>query len=116
MGVWIGGWVGLYVLITLPQAFVRAVTHINVRFDKKERKFILLNDASGGHWFLSHRLLDVKHMVIVTYLFRGNLLSPHRLLFLIGSKGSFICPLPQTGQHMPQPLMDQLWATGWNGK
>ena len=28
---------------------------------------------------------------------RGNLLSPHRLLFLIHSKGSFICIIPQTG-------------------
>ena len=28
---------------------------------------------------------------------RGNLLSPHVLLFLISSKGSFICIIPQTG-------------------
>ena len=33
-------------------------------------------------------LLDVKHMVIVTYFFRANLLSPHRLFFPISSKGS----------------------------
>ena len=28
---------------------------------------------------------------------RGNLLSPHRLLLSIDSKGSFICTIPQTG-------------------
>ena len=28
---------------------------------------------------------------------RGNPLPPHRLLFLITSKGSFICIIPQTG-------------------
>ena len=28
---------------------------------------------------------------------RGNLLPPHRLLFPINSKGSFICTIPQTG-------------------
>ena len=28
---------------------------------------------------------------------RGNPLLPHRLLFLISSKGSFICITPQTG-------------------
>ena len=28
---------------------------------------------------------------------RGNLLPPHRLLFPISSKGSFICIIPQTG-------------------
>ena len=28
---------------------------------------------------------------------KGNPLPPHRLLFLINSKGSFICTIPQTG-------------------
>ena len=28
---------------------------------------------------------------------KGNLLLPHRLLFPINSKGSFICTIPQTG-------------------
>ena len=28
---------------------------------------------------------------------KGNTLPPHRLLFLINSKGSFICTIPQTG-------------------
>ena len=28
---------------------------------------------------------------------RGNPLPPHGLLFLINSKGSFICTIPQTG-------------------
>ena len=30
---------------------------------------------------------------------RGNLLLPHGLLFLISSKGSFICIIPQTITH-----------------
>ena len=50
------------------------------------------------------------------HFFRGSPLSPHRLLFPVSSKGSFICTFPQTGQHISQPLMDQLWTTGWNGK
>ena len=40
---------------------------------------------------------------------RGNLLPPHMLLFNINSKGSFICTIPQ-------PLLHQLWSTGWNEK
>ena len=32
---------------------------------------------------------------------RGNPLLPHGLLFLINSKGSFICTIPQTGYHIP---------------
>ena len=47
---------------------------------------------------------------------RGNPLPPHGLLFLINSKGSFICTIPQTGLHIPQPLLHQLWSTGWNAK
>ena len=30
---------------------------------------------------------------------RGNLLPPHRLLFLISSKGSFICIIPDRITH-----------------
>ena len=63
-------------------------------------KFVLFNGASRAHWFSYHRLLDIKHMAIVTYFFRGNLPSPHRLLFPISSsRGSFICTFPQTQQH-----------------
>ena len=41
-------------------------------------KLVLFTDASRAH-----QLLDVKHMVILTYFFGGNPLSPHRLLFQI---------------------------------
>ena len=41
-------------------------------------------------------------MAIVTYFFRGNPLLPHRLLFPINSKGSFVCTFPQTGQPIPE--------------
>ena len=34
-------------------------------------------------------------MVIVTYSFGGNLPMPHRLLFPVSSRGSFICTFPQ---------------------
>ena len=44
---------------------------------------------------------------------KENLLLPHRLLFPINSKGSFICTIPQTGKHMPWPLLHQSWSTGW---
>ena len=43
-------------------------------------------------------LFNVRHMV-KDHLDseRGNPLPPHGLLFLISSKGSFICIIPQTG-------------------
>ena len=36
---------------------------------------------------------------------RGNPLPSHGLLFPISSKGSVICTIPQTGQHIPRPLL-----------
>ena len=47
---------------------------------------------------------------------KGNPLAPHVLLFPINSKGSFICTIPQTGEHTPRPLLHQSWSTGWNEK
>ena len=44
------------------------------------------------------RLYGVRHMVKDhSDSEKGNPLPPHRLLFLINSKGSFICTIPQTG-------------------
>ena len=45
--------------------------------------------------------MTIKHVVIVTYFFKGNPLLPHMLLFPITSKGSFIYTFPQTAQHIP---------------
>ena len=43
-------------------------------------------------------LYGVRHMVKDhSDSEKGNPLPPHRLLFLINSKGSFICTIPQTG-------------------
>ena len=36
---------------------------------------------------------------------RGNPLPPHRLLFPICNKGSFICIIPQTGYRINKPEM-----------
>ena len=47
---------------------------------------------------------------------KGNLLLPHGLLFLISSKGSFICTIPQTVSYIPQPLLCKSWSGGWNEK
>ena len=60
------------------------------------RKDILLfNDALNTFYL---RLYGVRHMVKDhSDSEKGNPLSPHRLLFPINSKGSFICTIPQTG-------------------
>ena len=47
---------------------------------------------------------------------RRNPLPSHGLLFPISNKGSFICTIPQRGDHMPRILLHQLWSTGWNEK
>ena len=74
---------------------------------------VLFNDALNTFHLW---LYCVRHMVKDhSDSERGNPLSPlHGLLFPISSKGSFICTIPQTEQHIPQPLLNQSWSTGWN--
>ena len=53
---------------------------------------VLFNDALNTFYL---RLYRVRHMVKDhSDSERGNPLTPHRLLFPIGSKGSFICTIP----------------------
>ena len=55
---------------------------------------ILFNDALNTFYV---RLYGVRHMIKDhSNSKRGNLLPPHRLLFLISSKVSFICIISQT--------------------
>ena len=55
----------------------------------------LFNDALNTFYL---RLYGVRHMVKDhSDSEKGNPLPPHRLLFPISSKGSFICTIPQTG-------------------
>ena len=54
----------------------------------------LFNDALDTFYL---RLYGVGHMVKdYSDSERGNPLPPHRLLFSISSRGSFICIIPQT--------------------
>ena len=53
------------------------------------------NDALNTFYL---RLYGVRHMVKDhSDSERGNPLPPHRLLFPISNKGSFMCTIPQTG-------------------
>ena len=56
---------------------------------------VLFYDALNTFYL---RLYGIRHMVKDhSDNERGNPLLPHRLLFQIDSKGSFICTIPQTG-------------------
>ena len=58
---------------------------------------VLFNDALNTFHL---RLYGVRHMVKDhSDSEKGNPLPPHRLLFLINSKGSFICTIPKTGHN-----------------
>ena len=64
------------------------------RLGRKEGN-IVFNDALNTFYL---RLYGVRHMVKDhSESEKGNPLPPHRLLFPINSKGSFICTIPQTG-------------------
>ena len=63
--------------------------------ERMEREMFYLTTHST-HFYL--RLYGVRHLVKDhSDSERGNPLPPHRLLFPISSKGSFICTIPQTG-------------------
>ena len=69
-------------------------THFNYGY-RKEDGNVLFNDALNTFYL---RLYGVGHMVKDhSDSERGNPLPPHRLIFPISSKGSFICIIPQTG-------------------
>ena len=56
---------------------------------------VLFNDTLNTFYL---QLYGFRHMVKDhSDSEKGNLLLPHRLLFLINSKGSYICTIPQTG-------------------
>ena len=56
---------------------------------------VLFNDALNTFYL---RLYGIRYMVKDhSDSQKGNPLPPHRLLFPISSKGSFICTIPQTG-------------------
>ena len=80
----------------------------------KEGRTCLFNDVLNTFYL---RLYGFRYMVKdYSDSERGNLLQPHGLLLPISSKGSFICIIPQTGLHIPRPLLHQPWSTWWNEK
>ena len=90
------------------------VGHMVEDHSDSERKKgnVLYNDALNTFYL---RLYGVGHMVEDhSDSERGNPLPPHRLLFPINNKGSFICTIPQTGLHIPRPLLHQSWPCGMN--
>ena len=61
---------------------------------ERERN-VLFNDTLNTFYL---RLYGIRHMVKDhSDSEKRNPLPPHRLLFPINSKGSFICTIPQTG-------------------
>ena len=70
--------------------------HLCIINNQSEReRNVLFNDALNTFYL---RLYGVRHMVKDhSDSEKGNPLLPHRLLFPINNKGSFICTIPQTG-------------------
>ena len=63
--------------------------------ERERERNVLFNDALNTFYL---RLYGVRHMVKDhSDSEKGNPLPPHRLLFPINSKGSFICTIPRTG-------------------
>ena len=68
---------------------------IHCSYQGRKEANVLFNDALNTFYL---RLYGIRHMVKDNSdSERGNPLLPHVLLFLISSKVSFICIIPQTG-------------------
>ena len=66
-----------------------------VSYTTRKEGNVLFNDALNTFYL---RLYSVRHMVKDhSDSEKGNPLPPHRLLFPINNKGSFICTIPHTG-------------------
>ena len=73
---------------------VKELRH-NVESEFRKEGNVLFNDALNTFYL---RLYGVRHMIKDhSDSEKGNPLPPHRPLFPISSKGSFICTIPQTG-------------------
>ena len=79
---------------TFPlQLYSDSLTNSTIKIRKEGN--VLFNDALNTFYL---RLYGVRHMVKDhSDSEKGHPLPPHRLLFPINSKGSFICTIPQTG-------------------
>ena len=71
---------------------------------------VLFNDALNTFYL---QLYGVRHMVKDhSDSEKGNPLLPHRLLFLINNKGSFICTVPDRIAHTTAfvaPVVEHWW-------
>ena len=74
------------------------ITDINLLFKNdigRKEGNVLFNDALNTFYLW---LYGIRHMVKDhSDSEKGNPLPPHGLLFMINSKGYFICTIPQTG-------------------
>ena len=91
---------------SLTQEVATQFKHIrsNIHYFGSKEGNVLFNDALNTFCL---RLYVVRHMVKDhSDSEKGNPLPPHRLNFFpINSKGSFICTIQQTGEHIPRPLL-----------
>ena len=85
----------IYIYIYIEREREREREREIEREEGRKEGNVLFNDALNTFYL---RLYGVRHMVKDhSDSEKGNPLPPHRLLFPINSKGSFICTIPQTG-------------------
>ena len=83
----------LYVTSKLSHCKLEKLHTPKTRLFSRRQGHFLFNDTLNTFYL---RLYCVRHIKDHSLSERGNQLPPHVLLFLISSKGSFICIIPQT--------------------
>ena len=82
---------------------IQVIFYIHIIETGRKEGNVLFNDTLNTFYL---RLYGVRHVVKDhSDSERRNPQLPHRLLFPMSSKGSFIHIIPQTQKHIPQPLL-----------
>ena len=66
-------------------------------YDYMRERNVLFNDALNTFYLRLYGVRHMEHFKDHSDSEKGNPLPPHRLLFPINSKGSFISTIPHTG-------------------
>ena len=74
----------------------------------RTRRKVFYFTTHSTHFYL--RLCGFRHMV------KDNCCHYVGYSFQLAARFLFICTISQTGYHILQPLIHQLWSTSWNKK
>ena len=98
-----------------PASALPATPRAGCRWSEQGTKEMFYLTTHSTHFIFGYMASDIWLRTIL--IARKETCWRHMgYCFRLTARVSFICTIPQTGQHIPQPLLHQSWSTGWNEK